>query len=197
MDTGKHREEVTQLLEAWTGGDEAALERLVPLVIGDLRSLARAYMARESPGHTLQPTALVNEAFLRLVERRQLNLESRVQLFAVLAQTMRRILVDHARRKKAARHGGGMPPVPLDEVFHLPARVNVDLVALDDALKDLASFAPRQSQAVTLSYFGGLSFDEIAVKLDVSPTTVKRDLKAAKVWLLHELRASGASGAAG
>jgi len=184
----RNQKEVTELLSAWSGGDPEALERLIPLVIGDLRALARAYMARESPGHTLQPTALVNEAFLRLVERRELNLENRIQLFAVLAQTMRRILVDHARRKKAARHGGGTPPRPLEEVFELPVAVDVDLVALDDALRDLATFAPRQSEVVTLSYFGGLSFDEIALKLDVSPTTVKRDLKAAKVWLLHELR---------
>ncbi len=181
----------TQLLEAWTGGDADALERLVPLVIGDLRALAGAYMARESPGHTLQPTALVNEAFLRLAERRQLDLKNRVHLFAVLAQTMRRILVDHARRKKAARHGGGKPPLPLEEAFDLPVEVDVDLVALDEALRDLASFAPRQSETITLSYFGGLNFDEIALELDVSPTTVKRDLKAAKTWLLHELRGSG------
>ncbi len=106
-------QEVTQLLDAWSAGDRAALDRLVPLVIGDLRSLARAYLGRENPGHTLQPTALVNEAFLRLIGRRQVRIESRVQFFAVLAQTMRRILVDHARRKKAARHGGGATPVPL------------------------------------------------------------------------------------
>lgn len=101
---------------------------------------------------------------------------------------MRRILVDHARRKKAARHGGGTPPLPLEAAFHLPVRVDVDLVALDDALRDLSSFAPRQSEAITLAYFGGLTFDEIGAVLEVSAATVKRDLRAAKIWLLHELR---------
>jgi RNA polymerase sigma factor (TIGR02999 family) len=179
--------EVTQLLDAWSGGDRQALDRLVPLVMGDLRSLARAYMARENPGHTLQPTALVNEAFLRLIGRREVQIEGRVQFFAILAQTMRRILVDHARRKKAVRHGGAVKPVPLEEAWELPVKVDVDLVSLDQALEELAGFAPRQAQALELSYFGGLSFDEIALALDVSPVTVKRDLKAAKVWLLKEL----------
>src|SRR5262245_12570189 len=180
-------EEVTQLLDAWSAGDPAALDRLVPLVIGDLRSLARAYLARENPGHTLQPTALANEAFLCLIGRRQVQMESRVQFFAVLAQTMRRVLVDHARRKKAARHGGGATPVPLEAALDLPMKTDVDLIALDEALDELASFAPRQAEAVQLSYFGGLTFDEIALALEVSPVTVKRDLKAAKMWLLKEM----------
>ena len=191
MDPSLDRPEITGLLEAWSGGDRDAFERLVPIVMGDLRSLARAYMARESPGHTLQPTALVNEAFLRLVGRRRVRFESRVQLFAVLAETMRRILVDHARRKKAPRHGGGTPPLALEEALHLPLAVDVDLVALDDALQDLASFAPRQAEAVTLSYFGGMTFEEIAQHLEVSAVTVKRDLKAAKIWLLRDLRDRG------
>jgi RNA polymerase sigma factor (TIGR02999 family) len=179
--------EVTQLLDAWSAGDRQALDRLVPLVMGDLRALARAYMARENPGHTLQPTALVNEAFLRLMGRRKVQIEGRVQFFAVLAQTMRRILVDHARHKKAARHGGAATPVPLEEAWDLPVKMDVDLIALDSALQDLAGFAPRQAQAVELSYFGGLSFDEIALALDISAVTVKRDLKAAKLWLFKEL----------
>lgn len=190
----RERPQVTRLLAAWSGGDRHALDELVPLVMEDMRALARAYMARESPGHTLQPTALVNEAFLRLVGRREVRLENRVQLFAVLAEMMRRVLVDHARRKKAARHGGGTPPLPLDAAFGLPVRLDVDLVALDDALKGLTAFAPRQSQVVTLTYFGGMTFDEIAAFIDVSPATVKRDLKAAKIWLLRELR--GAVGGA-
>jgi RNA polymerase sigma factor (TIGR02999 family) len=183
--------EVTQLLDAWSDGDREALDRLVPLVIEDLRALARSYLARENPGHTLQPTALVNEAFLRLIGRRQVQIESRVQFFAVLAQTMRRILVDHARRKKAARHGGGATPVPLEEAWDLPMKTDVDLIALDEALDELASFAPRQAETVQLSYFGGLTFDEIALALEVSPVTVKRDLKAAKVWLLKEMERGG------
>lgn len=181
-------QEVTRLLDAWSAGDRTALERLVPLVLPDLRNLARRYMARERPGHTLEPTALVHEAFLRLLGRRQVHLESRVQFFTVLAETMRHILVDHARKKKAARHGAGTPPVPLEEALGLPVRQDVDLVALDDALRELASFAPRQAETVHLSYFGGLTFDEIALALEVSPVTVKRDLKAARIWLLRQLR---------
>ena len=182
------RDDVTQLLDAWSAGDSAALERLMPLVVEDLRGLARGYMARESPGHTLQPTALVNEAYLRLAGRRKVQIKSRVQLFAALAEIMRRILIDHARRKKAARHGGGVPPASLEELVGVAARVDVDLLALDEAMSELRAFAERQYEAVKLSYYGGLTFDEIAMVLDVSPTTVKRDLKTAKVWLLHRLQ---------
>lgn len=160
----------------------------MPLVLGDLRALARSYLARETPGHTLEPTALVHEAYLRLAGRRQVQFENRVQFFAVLAETMRRILVDHARRKKAARHGAGQAPLPLEEALGLPIRVDVDLIALDDALKELGMIAPRQSEVVELSYFGGLTFDEIATALNVSPATVKRDIKTAKIWLLRELK---------
>ena len=181
------RQEVTQLLDAWSSGDGQALDQLMPLVIGDLRALARSYMARETPDHTLEPTALVHEAYLKLAGRRSVQMENRVQFFAVLAETMRRILVDHARRKRAARHGGGTPPLPLEEALGLPVRTDVDIVALDDALKELADFAPRQCKAVELSYFGGLTFDQIGLALKVSPATVKRDLKTAKIWLLREL----------
>ncbi len=196
--TRADRREVTQLLDAWSSGDRQALDQLMPLVIGDLRALARGYMAREGPGHTLEPTALVHEAYLRLAGRRKVQMENRVQFFAVLAETMRRVLVDHARRKRAARHGGGKPPLPLEEAFGLPISVDVDLVALDDALKDLDELAPRQCKVVELSYFGGLSFDQISLLLEVSPATVKRDLKTAKIWLLRELKRDdgGASGAA-
>ncbi len=180
-----NQREITQLLDAWSAGERQALDRLMPLVMGDLRVLARAYMARESPGHTLEPTGLVHEAYLKIAGRRDAGLHSRVQFFSVLASTMRRILVDHARRKKAERHGGGIPMVPLDEARDVPSAA-VDLVALDDALKGLA-FAPRQAEALQLSYFGGLNHDEIAVALEVSPTTVKRDLKAARIWLLRVL----------
>ena len=185
--------EVTQLLDAWSAGDAMALERLLPLVIGDLRALARGYMARENPGHTLAPTALVNEAYLKLAGRRKVQLASRVQFFAVLAQTMRRILVDHARGKKAARHGGGTPPVALTGGLDLPVQRDTDLVALDDALQGLARLDPRKAKTIELSYFGGLTFDEIAEALEVSPTTVKRDLKSAKMWLLRELTADGST----
>ena len=190
------RLEVTRLLDAWSAGDRQALDQLIPLVLGDLRALARGYLGRENPGHTLEPTALVHEAYLRLAGRRKVRLESRVQFFAVLAQTMRRILVDHARKKKAARHGGGTPPVPIEEALGLPVHVDVDLVALDDSLKDLAAFAPRQSETVQLNYFGGLTLEEIALVQEVSPATVKRDLKTAKIWLLRELRHEGRTGEA-
>ncbi len=185
------RGEVTALLDAWTAGDSQAAGRLMPLIMDDLRSLARRHMARESPGHTLQPTALVNEAYIKLVGRRRVHLENRVQLFSVLAQTMRRILVDHARRKRAARHGGGAPPVPLDDILGVSVPADVDLVALDDALKALAAADRRRHDAVQLSYFGGLTLEEIAAALDVSIITVRRDLKTARIWLLGELRRDG------
>ncbi len=182
--------QITALLDAWSAGDRQALDRLMPLVMGDLRALARAYMARESPGHTLEPTGLVHEAYLKIAGRRDPGLHSRVQFFAVLAKTMRRILVDHARRKRRQRHGGDTPGVPLEEARALPV-ADVDLVQLDEALNDLAAFAPRQAEALQLSYFGGLNHDEIAVALEVSPTTVKRDLKAARIWLLRVLGGNG------
>ena len=181
-------DDITELLDAWTAGDPRALDALLPLILGDLRALARRYLARERPGHTLQPTALVNEAYLKLVQRRSVHLVNRVQLFAVLAQAMRRILVDHARRRRAAQHGGGKQPVPLEQVFGVSVPVDVDLVALDDALKDLAAIDRRRHDVVQLSYFGGLTLEEIAVALGVSPVTVRRDLKTAKMWLLSELR---------
>ncbi len=194
MEETAQRPEISELLAAWSGGDRQALDRLIPLVMEDLRSMARSFMARESPGHTLQPTALVNEAYVRLAGRRNVRLENRLQLFALLAETMRCILVDHARHKKSVRQGetGALEALP-----ELPVRVDVDLVALDDALNDLASFAPRQSRVVTLSYFGGLNFDQIAAVLGISPVTVKRDLKAARIWLLRALRRDGGTGSTG
>ncbi len=190
MEEANPSPEITRLLDAWSDGDRQALDRLMPLVLEDLRALARACMARDATPHsTLQPTALVNEAYLRLAGRRRVQLETRVQLFSVLAQTLRRILVDHARKKRAAKHGGGTPAVTLDESLGIRVRADVDLVALDDALRDLATFAPRQAEVVHLSYFGGLSYDEIGGALEVSPTTVRRDLKAARLWLLNELQA--------
>lgn len=187
MTASELRPEVTALLDAWSAGDQGALNELMPLIVGDLRALAHGYMARENPGHTLQPTELVNEAYMRLAGRRSVRLQNRVQLFSVLAETMRRLLVDHARRKRAARHGGGVPPLSL-EALDLPKRVDTDLVALDEALKELAAIAPRQSEALKLSYFGGLTLEEIAAVLEVSVITVRRDLKAAKIWLLDALR---------
>ena len=179
--------QVTQLLIRWREGDAAALAELMPLVHAELHRLAAHYMRGERRGHTLQTSALVNEAYLRLADHEEMQWQDRAHFFGVAAQAMRRILVDHARRKKAARHGGGATPVPLEEAWDLPMKTDVDLIALDEALDELASFAPRQAETVQLSYFGGLTFDEIALALEVSPVTVKRDLKAAKVWLLKEM----------
>ncbi len=181
--------ELTALLDAWSAGDRQALDRLLPLVMDDLHALARGYMARDrTPQSSLQPTALVNEAYLRLAGRRRVHVESRVQLFSVLAQTLRHILVDNARRKRAAKHGAGAPAVTLVDGLGLSVRADVDLVALDDALKDLASFAPRQAEIVHLSYFGGLRQEEVATALEISPATVRRDLRAARLWLLDALK---------
>ena len=180
--------EVTALLDAWSAGDRAAVHDLMPLVIDDLRALARGYMARETPGHTLAPTALVNEAYMRLAGRRKVQLENRVHFFSVLAQTMRQVLVDHARKRNAARRGSGERPVEFEEAFGLPIRNDLDLVALDDALSDLARLDPRQAEIVQLSYFAGLTYEEIAGNLELSVSTVRRDLKTAKMWLLRELR---------
>ena len=185
------RPEVVEILEEWSQGDPRALDDLLPLVLEDLRGLARSYLARERPGHTLQPTALVHEAYLRLVGRRKLELANRLQLFSTLAETMRRILVDHARRKKAARHGGGLPPIPIDEVLGVAAEDDTDLVELDAALCELETFAPRQHRAIVLSYFAGLTVEEISQVLEISTPTVKRDLKSARVWLFHALRQGG------
>ncbi|MEM7355016.1 MAG: ECF-type sigma factor [Acidobacteriota bacterium] len=179
---------MTALLDAWSAGSSGALDQLLPLVMDDLRDLARRYMARENPGHTLEPTDLVSEAYIKLVGRREVHLESRAQLSSVLALTMRRSLVDHARRKRAARHGGGHPVEPLDQVRGVPVPVDVDLLALDDALHELATLDRRRHDVVQLSYFGGLTLEEIATVLDISVITVRRDLKTAKIWLLHALR---------
>ncbi len=184
--------ELAALLDAWSAGDRQALDRLIPLVMDDLHALARAYLARDrTPQSSLQPTALVNEAYLRLAGRRRVQVESRVQLFSVLSQTLRHILVDHARRKQAVKHGAGSPAVTLVDSLGLNNRADVDLVALDDALMDLASFAPRQAEIVQLSYFGGLRQQEVATALEVSPATVRRDLRAARLWLFDTLKKSG------
>jgi RNA polymerase sigma factor (TIGR02999 family) len=186
--------EVTELLDAWTAGDPGAFERLLPLVIDDLRRIARAFLARERPGHTLGPTALVHELYLRVVGRRAVKWESRTQFFAGVAEIMRRILVDHARRHRAAKKGGGASRLEFDESIEAqtlwgPAirALDVDLVALDDALHSLAAVDPRQARIVELRYFGGLTVEETARALDCSPTTVKREWHSARLWLLREL----------
>lgn len=179
--------EVTKLLVAWSTGDEAALERLMPLVYDELRRLARQYMRGEHPGHTLQTTALVNEAYLRLVNWREVQWQNRAHFFAVSAQIMRRILVDFAREKLYLKRGGGTLRVSLSEASYLPQGRDADLVELDDALTALAAVDSRKSRVVEMRFFGGLSNHEVAEVLKVSEETVMRDWRLAKVWLLREL----------
>jgi len=178
--------EVTQLLRAWSDGQHEALERLMPLVYEELHRLARHYMMRERSGHILQTTVLVNEAFLRLVDARQVNWQNRAHFFAISASLMRRILVDFARTYQSQKRGAGIRPASLDEGLDV-AEEQLDLTVLDDALKALAALDPRKSRVVELRFFGGLSMEEAAEVLHVSPETVKRDWKLAKAWLLREM----------
>jgi RNA polymerase sigma factor (TIGR02999 family) len=180
-------QEITQLLLAWNKGDEKALDRLIPLVHEELHRLAHRYMAGERAGHPLQTTALVNEAYLRLVDSSRVRWQNRAHFFAVSAQLMRRILVDVARARKKLKRGGDVIQVPLDEAAAISQEPSADLVALDEALQMLASFDERKSKVVELRFFGGLSVDETAEVLKVSPITVIRDWNLAKVWLLREL----------
>ena len=186
-------EQVTRLLKAWSLGQDAALEELVPLVHQELRRLARRYMYGERVGHTLQTTALVNEAYLRLVNSRKVNWQNRAHFFAISAQLMRRILVDSARARGYQKRGGGVPKVTLDEALMGSKEKGQDLVKLDDALKALAEVDLRKSKVVELRFFGGLSVEESAAVLKVSPDTVLRDCKLAKSWLAREMgRVAGA-----
>jgi RNA polymerase sigma-70 factor, ECF subfamily len=185
MDVPKN---VTQLLVAWSGGDQAALDALTPLVHHELHRLAARYIAGERPGHILQPTALVNEAYLRLVEWKDVQWQNRAHFFAMAARIMRRVLVDVARTRGRAKRGHGQIHVSLSEAAHVAAGPAVDLVALDDALQTLETLDPRQSQVVSLRFFGGLSLEEAAHVLGVSVGTVRRDWSLARAWLFHELR---------
>ncbi len=187
----KPTSEITRLLNAWNDGDPQALDRLLPLVLNDLRRMARAQLARETPGHTLEPTALVNELYLKLIGKRSVRWQSRTQFFATMSQIMRRILVDHARRRKALKKGGADIRVTFDKALGIPVdgsqREGTDLIALDDALHRLARIDPRQVRVVELRYFGGLSLQETARTLEVSTMTVKREWRTARLWLLHRL----------
>jgi RNA polymerase sigma factor (TIGR02999 family) len=179
--------EVTQLLIAWSNGEEEALEKLVPLVYDELRRIARRYMKREPAGHTLQTTALVNEAYLRLIEQKGMKWQNRAHFFAISAQLMRRILVSMARARHANKRGGEARQVSLDEALVISEERAAELVALDEAMNELAALDPRRSQVVELRYFGGLSVEETAEVLKISPETVMRDWKRAKAWLYTEL----------
>ena len=185
--------EVTGLLASWCDGDEAAFERLMPLVHGELTRLARNYLRRERPGHTLQPTALVNEAYMRLVDWKSVRWQNRAHFFGVAAQMMRRILVDFARARPAPKRDGGARLITLGEADRIPRQEpTADLLALDEALDALAAFDPRKAAIVELKFFGGLSVEETAEVLKVSPTTVMREWAKAKAWLYRELSGADA-----
>lgn len=181
-------EDVTALLAAWGRGDQAALDHLIPLVHQELRRLARRYMAGQRPGRTLQSTALVNEAFLRLVDCQRVRWQDRTHFFAVSANLMRRILVDYARSRNYQKRGAGCRPVALNEDLDGSPSRGADLEALDDSLNALAAIDPRKSKVVELKFFGGLSTEEIAEVLQVSEPTVLRDWRLAKSWLQREMK---------
>jgi RNA polymerase sigma factor (TIGR02999 family) len=183
--------EITHLLKAWGGGDQAAVERLAPLVYQELRRIARRYMRHESPGNTLQATALVNEAYLRLADAAGVNWRDRAHFFAISAQMMRRILVDAARARRSKKRGGPAPRLNFEQVPDVaPSRGN-ELIALDDALNELAKMDARKVRVIELRFFGGLSVEETAEVLQISPQSVMRDWKLARAWLAGELRATG------
>ena len=180
------KDQVGELLRAWSDGDTSALERLTPIVYDELHRLARRYMRGERPGHSLQTTALVNEAYVRLVDYERMQWQNRAHFFAVSAQLMRRILVEHARRHNLKR-GGGVPHVSLDDAALVGGHRAADMVALDDAMNALAQLDPRKAQVVEMRFFGGLSVEETADVLNVSAATVMRDWGSARAWLYREL----------
>jgi RNA polymerase sigma factor (TIGR02999 family) len=178
---------ITQLLIKWRNGDHAALDELLPLVYGELRRLAGYYLRQERPHHTLQPTALVHEAYLRLVGEKGIDWQNRAHFFGVAAVRMRHILVEHARSRRAAKRGGGEYRLSLSEADRLEEKCDVNLLALDDALQRLEALDPQKSRIVELRYFGGLTIEETAEALNVSPATVKRDWSMARAWLRSEI----------
>ncbi len=188
---GRSRKDVTQLLIDWNNGSREALDALLPLVYDELRRVAAAYMRRERPGQTLQGTALVHEAYLRLIDQRRVQWQSRAHFLGIAAQMIRRILVDYVRAKHAAKRGGGAIALSLDESLDesidVAGRHDVDLVVLDDSLEELARLDPQQARIVELRYFTGLSIEETAEALGISPATVKRDWGVARAWLFRAL----------
>ena len=179
--------DITQLLRDWGRGEESALDRLMPVVYNELRRIARNFMRRQNPGHTLQTTALVNEAFLNLVDSSRVNWQSRTHFFAISAQLMRRVMVDSARRRKSRKRGGEYLRVTLDNGADIAPESNTDLLALDEALTRLARLNPRHARIVELRYFGGLTEEQVAAALGVSERTVRRDWVLARSWLFREL----------
>jgi len=187
-------EQVTKLLEAWSRGESEALDHLTPLIYGELRKLANYHMSRENAGHTLQPTALINEAFLRLVAVQHTDWKGRKYFYAAASQIMRRVLVDYARKKRAAKRGRDAKRIPFEEALAQPdyAPAAGDIVAFDEALTRLKTNDPRKAQVVELWFFGGMTIEEIAETVEVGTSTVRRDLEFAKVWLARELGTTSA-----
>jgi RNA polymerase sigma-70 factor (ECF subfamily) len=179
--------DVTELLLAWSNGDRQALDKLIPMVYDELHRMAKRCLHRERADHTLQATALVNEAYLRLIDQNKVTWQNRAHFFAIAAQIMRRILVDYARGHRATKRGGSLQKLSLDEAIALPGQEDIDLELVDDALNKLAELDPRQSQIVELRFFGGLSIEETAQVLGISPATVKREWGMAKAWLYRQL----------
>jgi RNA polymerase sigma-70 factor (ECF subfamily) len=190
MGRGSSAHDVTLLLQAWGGGDKQALDRLAPLVYRELRRIAGRMMAAERPNHTLQATALVNEAYVRLVDTQQVSWQDRAHFFALCARAMREILIDHARARGSAKRGGDQIAIELDEALAAAPSPEANLLELDDALKRLAEIDPRKSQVVELRFFGGLNLEETAEALKVSTKTVQRDWDLARGWLYRELHGS-------
>ncbi len=186
---GLGNEQITGLLVNWSKGDQSALEALTPLLYQELRRMARRYMRRERPDHTLQGTALVHEAYMRLIDQR-VAWKSRAHFFAIAAQMMRRILVDHAKKNQTAKRGAGIRTLTLDEPLLVSPEPAADLVALDDALVRLAQHDPQRSRIVELRFFGGLSNEESAAVLDISPATVQRQWAGARAWLYREIKSA-------
>jgi RNA polymerase sigma factor (TIGR02999 family) len=180
-------QEVTQLLVDWGNGNQAALDRLMPVVYTELRQLAHQYMRRERPGHTMQTTALIHEAYLRLVDQNQVRWQHQAHFFGIAARLMRQILIEHARSHTRAKRGGGVGTISLDEAAIVSQARATELLALDDALERLATIDPRKSQVVELRFFGGLSVEEAAQVLNIAPNTVLRDWRMAKAWLRREI----------
>jgi RNA polymerase sigma factor (TIGR02999 family) len=179
--------DVTALLRRWTSGDKSVIDQLTPLIYGELRRLAHRQLRRERRDHTLQSTALVHEAWLRLVDQKQAKWQDRAHFFAVSGQMMRRILVDHARAQQREKRGGGAPVLALDEAIDIPRQRSLELIALDDALLDLARLDARQSHVIEMRFFAGLSIDETAEALGISKATANRDWITGRAWLLREL----------
>ena len=181
-------ENLTGLLIEWRDGDKAALEQLIPLVYDELRRIAHRYVQRERDGHTLQTSALVNEAYVRLAGQENVDWQNRSHFFAVTAQVMRHILIDHARRRRYVKHGGELRQIPLEDAEGMTQQRAAELIALDEALAELAKFDQRKNRVVELRYFGGLSLEETAEVLEISLMTVRRDWRAAKAWLFRRMK---------